>query len=73
MVGNEYSLDSNYKSSKKSIESIIKNPEMLRMTPDNFKTKKCKHAITKLPLVIRYVPDQYKTQEMCDKAILENG
>ena len=22
---------------------------------------------------IRYVPDQYKIQQMCDKAILENG
>ena len=21
----------------------------------------------------RYVPDQYKTQQICDKAILENG
>ena len=27
----------------------------------------------KLPFVIRYVSDQYKTQQMCDKAILENG
>ena len=32
-----------------------------------------KHAVKKLPFVIRYVPDQYKTQQMCDKAILENG
>ena len=23
--------------------------------------------------VIRYIPDRYKTQQMCDKAILENG
>ena len=73
MVGSEYSLDSNYKSSKIIVGAIIKNPKMLRMIPDNFKTKKCKHAITKLSLVIRYVPDQCKTQEMCDKAILENG
>ena len=73
MVGSEYSLDSNYKSSKISVGAIIKNPQMLRMIPDNFKTKKCKHAITKLSLVIRYVPEQCKTQEMCDKAILENG
>ena len=73
MVGSEYSLDSNYKSSKISIGAIIKNPEMLSMIPDNLKTKKCKHAITKLPFVIRYVPDQCKAQEMCDKAILENG
>ena len=27
----------------------------------------------KLPFVIRYVPDRYKSQQMCDKAILENG
>ena len=32
-----------------------------------------KHAVEKLSFVIRYVPDRYKTQEMCDKAILENG
>ena len=32
-----------------------------------------KHALKNLPFVIRYVPDQYKTQQMCDKAILENG
>ena len=24
-------------------------------------------------IVLRYVPDQDKTQQMCDKAILENG
>ena len=33
----------------------------------------CKHAGKKLPYLIRYVPGQYKTQQMCDKAILENG
>ena len=33
----------------------------------------CKHAVKKLPYLIRYVPDQCKTQQMCDKAILENG
>ena len=32
-----------------------------------------KHAVKKLPFVKRYVSDQYKTQQMCDKAILENG
>ena len=31
------------------------------------------HAAKKLSLIIRYVPDRYKTQEMCEKAILENG
>ena len=33
----------------------------------------CKHAVKKLPYLKRYVPDQYKTQQLCDKAILENG
>ena len=33
----------------------------------------CKNAVKNLPYLIRYVPDQYKTQQMCDKAILENG
>ena len=33
----------------------------------------CKHAVKKLPYLIRDVPDQCKTQQMCDKAILENG
>ena len=27
----------------------------------------------KLPYLLRHVPDQYKTQQMCNKAILENG
>ena len=31
------------------------------------------HAVKKLPYLLRYVSDQYKTQQMCDKAILENG
>ena len=33
----------------------------------------CKHAVKTLPFILRYVSDQYKTQQMCDKAILENG
>ena len=33
----------------------------------------CKCAVTKLPYLLRYVPDQRKTQQMCDKAISENG
>ena len=32
-----------------------------------------KHAVKKLPFVVRSVSDQYKIQQMCDKAILENG
>ena len=33
----------------------------------------CKDTIKKLPCLFRYVPDQYNTQQMCNKAILENG
>ena len=33
----------------------------------------CQHAVKKLPYLLRYVPDQCKTQQMCEKAILENG
>ena len=47
---------------------------MLKFIMDYLKTKiVCKHAVTKLPYLLRYVPDQCKTQQMCDKAILENG
>ena len=33
----------------------------------------CNHACKKLPFVIQYIPDWYKNEQMCDKAILENG
>ena len=33
----------------------------------------CMYAVKKLPHLLRYIPDQYKTQQVCDKAILENG
>ena len=33
----------------------------------------CKHAVTKLPFITGHVPDQYQTQQMCDKAVVENG
>ena len=33
----------------------------------------CKYAVKKLPSLIRYVPGRCKMQQMCDKAILENG
>ena len=47
---------------------------MLKIVDDNLKTKKIsKHVIRKLPYLYWYVPDQYKPQQMCDKAILENG
>ena len=63
MVG---SMDS-YKSLNINIQTVMKNPEMLKFVPDHLKTKKiCKHAVKKLPYVLRYVPDQYKTQEMWD-------
>ena len=32
-----------------------------------------KHTVKKLLYLLRYVPDHHKTQQMCDKAILENG
>ena len=35
--------------------------------------KKCEHGVKKLTYLLIYVPDQYNTQQMCDKAILENG
>ena len=61
-------------SCKKSIGTIIKNPEMLRLVSDHLKTKKmCKNEVKKFLFVIRYVPDRYKTEEMFDKAALENG
>ena len=33
----------------------------------------CKLVVKKLSFVIRYVPHQYKTQQICNKAISENG
>ena len=32
-----------------------------------------KHVVNKLPFVITYFFDWYKSQQVCDKAILENG
>ena len=47
---------------------------MLRLVLDNLKTKEmCKHAVKKMPFVIRNVLEGYKNQQMCDKAILQNG
>ena len=40
MVDSEYSPEK-YKSLKKNIASIIKNPEMLRFVPDHLKLKRC--------------------------------
>ena len=39
MVDSKYS-PGDYKSSKISIPAIMKNPEMLRLVPDQLKTKK---------------------------------
>ena len=38
MINSEYNTD-NYKFSKESIGTIIKDAEMLRRTPDHLKTK----------------------------------
>ena len=71
IVDNEYSTE-NYKSSKSSFGTVMKNPEMLKFFPDHLKSKKVCTHLKKLPFMIRYVPDDYKTQEVCDKPILEN-
>ena len=57
MVDSEYS-SVNYKTSKISIETIMKNPEILRLFLDHVKTKKmCKSSFKKLLFVIKYVSD----------------
>ena len=71
IVDNEYSTE-NYKSSKSSIGTVMKNPEMLKFVPDHLKSKKVCTHLKKLPFMMRYVPDDYKTQEVCDKPVLEN-
>ena len=40
MVDSEYSTN-NYKSIKISIETVMKNSEMLKFVPDHLKNKKC--------------------------------
>ena len=64
-----------YKSLNISTVTVMKNPEILKFVPDHLKTKKMgKHAVKKFSYLLRYVPDvPDKTQQMCDKAILENG
>ena len=63
-----------YISVKVSIGTVMGNPEMLKFVLDHLKTRKmCKHSVKKLTFPIRYVPHQYNNQQMCDKAILENG
>ena len=59
---------------KISIETIMKNLEMLKFVPDRLKTKHiCQNAVKKLTYVIMYVLDRCKTQETHDKVFLENG
>ena len=71
MVESENSSD-NYSTLKISIGAIIKNSELLKIVPDQLKTKKmCKNAVKKSKFVM-YVFDQYKRQQKCDKVILEN-
>ena len=57
MVDNEYS-SVHYKTSKINIETIMKNPEILRLFLDHGKTKKmCKNAVKKFLFVIKCVSD----------------
>ena len=46
MVDSEHNMDT-YKSVKISIETVMRNPEMLKFVPYQLKTKKiCKHAVS---------------------------
>ena len=68
MVDSEYSMDI-YKSVRRIIGTVMRNPELLKFVPDHLKTKKMfKDAVEKLAFVVN-VPDQYKTQQIYDKAI----
>ena len=62
IVDSEYSTDI-YKSVKISIETVMRNSEMLKCGPYHLKT------IKKLPSVTRYVSDRYKTQQIRDKGL----
>ena len=67
-----------FKSLHINIGAVMKNPEMIKLVPDYLKTKKFlkDYAVKKLPYLFRYlvyVPDRCKPQQMCHKAILENG
>ena len=63
-----------YKYLNISIETIIKNPEILKFISGHLKVKSlCKHTVIKLPYLLRYVPDQNKSQQMCDNSIPKNG
>ena len=61
-----------YKYVKITIGTVMRNPEILKLVPDDLKTEKMStHAAKTLPFVIQDVPDQYKTNQTCDKTILE--
>ena len=65
-----------FKSLNISIETVMRNLEMLIFVPDHLNIKKkkkmCEHAVKKY-YPLRYVPDQCETQQMCDEGVLENG
>ena len=66
-----------FKSLNISIETVMRNLEMLIFVPDHLNIKKKKkkmyeHAVKKY-YPLRYVPDQCETQQMCDEGVLENG
>ena len=63
MVDSKNNTD-NDRALKISIETIIKDPEMLEKTKNM-----CKNAVKKFSFVIKYVPEQV----MCDNVILEIG
>ena len=50
-----------YKSLNISIGAVMRNPDILKVFPNDVKTKKmCKYALKKLPYLLRYVPDQLR-------------
>ena len=67
-----------FKSLNISIETVMRNLEMLIFVPDHLNIKKKKkkkmyeNAVKKY-YPLRYVPDQCETQQMCDEGVLENG
>ena len=53
MVDSEYSMNI-YKTLKKSIGTVMRNPEMLKIVTDHLKTKKmCNYVVKKLPFQLR--------------------
>ena len=56
---------------KISIRAITKSLKLVRFDPDNLKLGK--NEVKQLTFVLRYVLDQNKIQQLCDKAVVENG